>query len=171
GNMLRNGSRAISLGPNRMPLFIWWCLVDQRISMWTMLVSPCLAVSASILIGFQYLIAYVLFIAVSRMLLSLVLFQYACEVNLNYPWILYFNQLINASVKVYCLWRLSKQKWSNRGAQSAGFGGGSMLAMARDWMAMYLTLLSVALLFLGTMLYTGLVEMPSAAFVRLTLGL
>ncbi|MEM6624136.1 MAG: glycosyltransferase [Pseudomonadota bacterium] len=170
GNMLRNGARAIQLGPKKMPFFIWWCLVDQRISMWTMLVSPCLAVSASILIGVEYLLAYVIFIACSRFLLSMVLFQYAREVNLNYPWILYFNQLINASVKVYCLWRLSKQKWSNRGAQSAGFAGGSLLAMARDGMAMYLTVLSAALLFLGTMLYTGLVELPTATFLRLTLG-
>ncbi|MEM6664262.1 MAG: glycosyltransferase [Pseudomonadota bacterium] len=171
GNMLRNGARAIALGPSKMPFFIWWCLVDQRLSMWTMLVSPCLAISASILIGIHYLLAYILFIAVSRMLLSLVLFQYAREVNLNYPWILYFNQLINASVKVYCLWRLSKQKWSNRGAQSAGFGNVSLLAMARDGMAMYLTILSVVLLFLGTMLYTGLVDMPSGVFLRLTFGL
>ena len=26
GNMLRNGSRAIALGPRRMPFFIWWCI-------------------------------------------------------------------------------------------------------------------------------------------------
>ena len=37
GNMLRNGYRAILLGPRRMPFFIWWCCVDQRIAMWTML--------------------------------------------------------------------------------------------------------------------------------------
>ncbi|MDP6391223.1 MAG: glycosyltransferase, partial [Alphaproteobacteria bacterium] len=28
GNMLRNGSRAIALGPFRVGPFIWWCLID-----------------------------------------------------------------------------------------------------------------------------------------------
>ncbi|MEM9044036.1 MAG: glycosyltransferase [Pseudomonadota bacterium] len=169
GNMLRNGMRAMMLGPKRMPFFIWWCLVDQRLSMWTMLVSPTLALCASIVHGFEYLAAYAIFIAISRMLLSLFLYQYSRRVDLSFPWILYFNQLINAGVKVYCLWRLAKQKWSNRGNQSAGFSGGSVVAMARDGMAMWCTALSVALLMLGTMLYTGLVEIPSAQLVRLAI--
>jgi mannuronan synthase len=32
GNMLRNGYRAILLGPTKMPFFIWWCLIDQRLA-------------------------------------------------------------------------------------------------------------------------------------------
>ena len=166
GNMLRNGARAIRYGPRRMPFFIWWCLVDQRLSMWTMLVSPALALSATALHGFEYLAAYALFIAISRMLLSLVLYTYSRRVDLAYPWILYFNQLINAGVKVYCLWRLAKQKWSNRGAQSAGFGEVSLRAIWQTWMARYCTVLSVLALFLGTVLYTGLVEAPSLRFAR-----
>ncbi len=43
GNMLRNGSRAIALGPRRVGFFIWWCIIDQRLAMWTMLFSPVLA--------------------------------------------------------------------------------------------------------------------------------
>lgn len=49
GNMLRNGARAIALGPRAMPFFIWWCVVDQRIAMWTMMVSPVLAVFATMI--------------------------------------------------------------------------------------------------------------------------
>ena len=44
GNMLRNGARVIALGPKRVPFFIWWCFVDQRIAMWTMLVNPAVAI-------------------------------------------------------------------------------------------------------------------------------
>lgn len=32
GNMLRNGNRAIALGPNKTGWFIWYCLLDQRLS-------------------------------------------------------------------------------------------------------------------------------------------
>lgn len=165
GNMLRNGSRAIALGPKRMPFFIWWCIVDQRISMWTMLVSPVLALCATLLHNANYLIAYILFIAITRMMLSLFLFYYAPKVDLTYPAILYFNQLINAMVKVYCLFRLSKQRWSNRGDQSSGFGENGLLELTRNTMASYLTVLYVAMLFLAVIIYSDLLTIPGWAIV------
>lgn len=162
GNMLRNGSRAIKLGPRSMPFFIWWCLVDQRLSMWTMLVSPVLAISAAFLVGFHYLISYVVLIALSRLLLSLFLFGYSRKIEMSYPWILYLNQLINASVKVYCIFRLSKQRWSNRGNQTAGSNGDYLVEVFRTWMARWCTTVAVALLFLATIHYTALVDFPSS---------
>lgn len=170
GNMLRNGMRAIQLGPKKVPFFIWWCLVDQRLSMWTMLVSPMLALISTCLYGTSFLIAYALFIAVSRLALSLFLFTYARRVSIAYPAILYFNQLINASVKVYCIWRLSKQRWSNRGNQTAGMDGSSLLETYRNGMAAYCTTFSVACLALGTIVYAGLFRLPNASSFAMVLG-
>ena len=121
GNMLRNGQRAIALGPTRMPFFIWWCCVDQRLAMWTMLFSPMLAIAGAIKLGTPFLISYFVYIAITRGLLAMILFTYAHRVDLNFIWALYVNQLVNAVVKVYMLWRLAKQKWANRGNQKAGF--------------------------------------------------
>ena len=166
GNMLRNGARAIKLGPKAMPFFIWWCLVDQRLSMWTMLVSPVLAVSAAFIVGPLYLVSYLVLIALSRLLLSLFLFAYSRKVEMAYPWILYFNQLINASVKVYCIFRLSKQRWSNRGNQTAGDGGTSFVDLYRIWMARWCTAVAVACLFLATVHYTALLDVPSFEQVK-----
>jgi hypothetical protein len=45
GNMLRASGRAIALGPRQVGLFAWWCLIDQRISMWTPLLLPLSAAS------------------------------------------------------------------------------------------------------------------------------
>ena len=171
GNMLRNGRRAIAYGPRRMPFFIWWCLLDQRIAIWTMLVSPTLVVCAGIVFGWVYVVGYVVFIAITRMLLSMVLYTYSRRVDMMYPWILYLNQLINASVKVYSLWRLSKQKWSNRGAQSAGFGGDAWVERMRNGMAMFLTSMSVGMLVLFTLLYTELLHVPATSTVMFALGL
>jgi len=165
GNMLRNGARAIALGPRKVGFFIWWCIVDQRIAMWTMLVSPILALMASGLHTPSYFITYFIWIAVSRMALSLVLFCYCRRTNLYFPWILYFNQLINASVKVYCLFRLSKQKWSNRGNQTAGFEGGFVETL-RNFMAFYLTSLYMGGLMLGVLVYSELIDLPSLAMAK-----
>jgi len=160
GNMLRNGARAIALGPRRVGFFIWWCLVDQRIAMWTMLVSPIMAIMASTLHTASYFVSYFIWIAISRMALCLAMYGYSRRVSLTYPFILYLNQLINAAVKVYCLFRLSKQRWTNRGNQTAGYEV-SVGQRIREAMASYLTVLYVSTLCLAIVSYTRLIELPS----------
>jgi len=170
GNMLRNGTRATKLGPRHMPFFIWWCLIDQKISMWTMLLSPVLAMCASFAYGGSYIIAYVIFIAISRMLLSLFLFGYSRQIQMSYPCILYLNQLINAAVKVWCIFRLSKQRWSNRGDQKSSVDGSYLLDLARNAMANWCTSIAVLLLFLITMHYANLINIPSYQMLITMLG-
>ena len=168
GNMLRNGSRALALGPRKVGFFIWWCVLDQRIAMWTMLVSPTLAIMTSALYSPDYIVSYLLWIAVSRMGLSLVLFRYTRRVYMTFPWILYFNQLINASVKVYCLFRLSKQRWTNRGDQRSDDGTG-LAETLRVAMANYLTILYVSILCLVVITYSELLALPSLNTARILL--
>jgi glycosyltransferase Alg8 len=170
GNMLRNGARAIALGPFRMPFFIWWCLVDQRLAMWTMLLSPMVAIAGVIKVGWGFLGAYIIYIAITRMLLSMILFTYSRAVDLNYVWTLYVNQLLNAAVKVYMLWRLAKQRWANRGNQTQGFAGRDWSAMARDAMAVYLTLISFAGLFLVVAIYSELLPLPLVGLSTVLFG-
>ncbi len=165
GNMLRNGWRAIMLGPRRMPFFIWWCCIDQRIAMWTMLFSPMVAIAGMLKFGASYFLAYAVYIAISRMMLSLVLFTYARRVDLNFVWTLYVNQILNSVVKVYMQWRLAKQKWTNRGNQKTGFTAGGALAIFREVMAAYLTAVSFAFVFLCVMIYTKLISLPSMTFI------
>jgi len=161
GNMLRNGSRAISLGPRRVGPFIWWCLVDQRIAMWTMLIGPILAVTASIGTTPLFLITYLTWVLITRLLQSMVLWSYSRQVDLRYPVLLYVNQLANACVKVYCLFRLSKQRWTNRGNQSAGFGT-ALIDRTREIIACGLTVVSSLAILIFTLLLAGLVQVPSS---------
>jgi len=156
--MLRNGARAISLGPRQVNPFIWWCLVDQRLAMWTMLVSPTLAILASF-IDPLYLGHCLIWIVLSRMVLCLFLFRYARETDMSWPFILYFNQIINASVKVFMIFHLSKQKWSNRGNQSAG-NGSTFSDKLQNFMAK--TQLTLTVIGFVTVLaaYIGLIETP-----------
>ncbi len=84
----------------------------------------------------------------------------------NFVWTLYANQILNAAVKVYMLWRLAKQKWANRGNQKQGFAGNGFIDRFREAMALYLTLVSSAALFLIVMVYTELLALPSFGFVK-----
>lgn len=158
GNMLRNGSRAIALGPKTVKPFIWWCLVDQRIAMWTMMVSPTLALLAT----FQepaYLWSCLIWVAFSRLVLCLFLFRYSREVDLSWPFILYLNQVINASVKIFMVFHLSKQKWSNRGNQTAGNDQG-WVATLQNAMAKTQLVVSVSGFVTILAIYIGLLPSP-----------
>lgn len=123
GNMLRNGSRALQLGPRRVGPFIWWCLLDQRIAIWTMLVAPALALIAAF-VEPGYLAGAALWVVLSRLVLSLYLFRYARQVDLSWPFLLYANQLVNACVKCWIQFFLNKQAWANRQGQRTGQGRG-----------------------------------------------
>ena len=116
--MLRNGARAIALGPRQVNPFIWWCVVDQRIAMWTMLVGPITAIYAAAFAP-DLLVTLFLWFILSRVILSLWLFRYARSPDLAWPFILYVNQVLNACVKVALLFRLNRQVWANRGNQKS----------------------------------------------------
>ena len=113
GNMLRNGTRALLLGPRKIGFFIWWCILDQRIAMWTMLVSPLLAMMTSTLYAPTYLITYVIWISMSRMMLALVLYCYMPRV-IERSLRALFQPTDQRGREGYCPFRLSKQRWSNR---------------------------------------------------------
>lgn len=147
--MLRNGSRAISLGPRAMPFFIWWCIVDQRSAMWTMLVSPIMAIFAT-MIEPIYIWNVLIWLVASRLVLSTFLYTYARKPDLSWPFILYLNQFINEGVKVYMIFHLSKQKWSNLGNQSAGEGKGT-----KERFALFQLITTVAAFVTGLALYSG----------------
>lgn len=161
GNMLRNGSRAIALGPRQVGFFIWWCVMDQRLAIWTVLLGPLLAISGAVFLTPAFFTAYVTWVLGTRLMQSLVLWLYSREVSLSYPLLLYTNQFLNAAVKVYCLFRLSKQRWTNRGDQRAGFGVG-FADRARNVMAGYLTTVAITGLVISVVTYAELVRLPSS---------
>jgi len=114
GNMLRASSRAIALGPRRVGPFAWWCLIDQRVSMWTPLIGPlataCLAVVASPV----FLYAYILWVLVTRFLQTLMLLSVRDTIHGAYPLLIYFNQVYGALVKSYILFRPNHQRWTRQ---------------------------------------------------------
>ena len=71
GNMLRTSSRTIALGPRRLGAFTWWCLIDQRISMWTPLIGPIVALIFALGKSAIFLYTYLLWVGVTRLIQAL----------------------------------------------------------------------------------------------------
>lgn len=154
GNMLRNGRRAIALGPNRVGWFVWWCIVDQRIAMWTCLAGPVTLVGGALLVHPAMVLAVPLWVMLTRGLQASLLYPYATRVDVTFPFFLYFNQLAASLVKVYILFRLPIQRWANRGDQRANDAEGAGFAQKR-LIARYLTAFWVLIFVGGVLLSTG----------------
>ena len=159
GNMLRNNGRAIDLGPGTVPPFIWWCLFDQRLVIWTSLVSPIAAILMTIHTGLAFIPVYLAWLGISRLALSLIIYRYAGRIHLSFPFLIYILQILNALIKVYILFRLPRQKWANRTGSKTSLTSEKSLWFEHA-MANYLTLLSLSSLVLMLALYTGVMKLP-----------
>ncbi|MDX2212002.1 MAG: glycosyltransferase [Oculatellaceae cyanobacterium bins.114] len=126
GNMLRNGNRALALGPRRTGLFVWLCLLDQRLSMWTCLVSPFLLLVA--LFTGKWLVVGVLvcWLLFSRSLtLTLIFWNRESILKPVHLPLLLLSQWSSALIKIWTLMNLAQQRWFNRGDRKLSADGNS----------------------------------------------
>lgn len=143
GNILRNGQRVINLGPRRTGAFLWWGVVDQRISMWTILVAPTLALVLTLADGIHFLLFYFAWAIISRVTLALLMSVISGRFRASDPIVLYLNSYVSALFKVYLIFRLPTQRWMNRGAQKLVLKRGILLRRFQRAMSSYLTILYV----------------------------
>ncbi|MBD2100766.1 glycosyltransferase [Leptolyngbya sp. FACHB-261] len=126
GNMLRNSGRALALGPVRTGWFMWFCLLDQRLSMWTSLITPGLIILCLIqlkLLALSLLLSWVCF---SRPIILLLIFWgRPSHLKLVHFPILLASQWGSAIIKVWTQFNLAQQRWANRGGQTMGSEGES----------------------------------------------
>lgn len=102
-NMLRNNGRAIRLGLGRQRPFIWWCHVDQHISMFTSLMGPIAAVWAAFWISPYYLVAYGMIVVLARIAYSLILTIEGHRMDfIDIPLLLY-PQWAGSTCKIYTI--------------------------------------------------------------------
>ena len=114
GNMFRTSDRAITLGPQRMGLFTWWCLIDQRLSVWTTLVGPTVFVVLTTFVRPSFAFAYLLWIMSTRLLASILLGIAWGRASPLWPVLLYYNQVGGAVLKSAISFRFNEQKWTRQ---------------------------------------------------------
>ena len=114
GNNLRQNSRAMGLGIRRLGLFTMVVLFDQRVSMWTSLLGLTAALIATFKYSVTFLLAYLLWIGITRLILTILLSLSGHSVGPAYPIILYYNQIVGALMKIYVFFRLDRQSWTRQ---------------------------------------------------------
>ncbi|MGF1623398.1 MAG: glycosyltransferase [Alphaproteobacteria bacterium] len=170
GNMLRTNGRAIALGPRRMGLFTWWCVVDQRISIWTTLVGPAGAILATFAVTPFAVLYYLCWIAFTRYVLTISLLTARPRVSVTYPFLLYYNQIVGALVKSRIIFQLDRQKWTR---QNTTINRG--LSRSQEWrsriVAGCLQLFALGALFITVALLVHVLDWPSTQLWASKIGL
>jgi glycosyltransferase Alg8 len=117
GNMMRNSQRAISLGPGKLGLFCWWCLIDQRISIWTTLIGPTAALYMLERGRPDLVAAYFLWVLCSRLVRSVPSWLHGRRVSFFYAPVAVFSDWAGALVKLWVIAFPARQFWHNRGGR------------------------------------------------------
>ncbi|MCB1968998.1 MAG: glycosyltransferase [Geminicoccaceae bacterium] len=164
GNMLRASGRAIDLGPRQVGLFTWWCLIDQRVSMWTPLIGPLTAICFAILISPLFLYVFVAWILITRFAQTLMLLAFRDTVSGLYPFLIYYNQVYGAFIKTYVLFRLDRQTWTRQQISSPVTGRSRLEGALQAIGSAYVHALALLALFAAIGFLTGLLTLPSSFF-------
>ncbi|NBX65412.1 MAG: glycosyl transferase [Proteobacteria bacterium] len=114
GNQLRTNARIVALGPNRMPFFVWWSAIDQRLSMWTTLAGPTFATMIGLQAGILPVLYYIAWVGFTRWILSVTLLASRPRVSWLYPFLLYYSQVYGSIMKTYVMFRLDRQSWTRQ---------------------------------------------------------
>lgn len=141
GNMLRNNGRSVALGPSRAGFFTWWCLVDQRLSIWTTLSGPTFAVLISLTGRPEAIPIYLIWVMFSRLAQTGVIRLHRRHISPYYPVLLFYTQVVGSVVKVYMSFRLDRQSWTRQGIRNVA--DGSLQGLPRHAVTVYLNVLAV----------------------------
>lgn len=114
GNMLRTNMRVLRLGPLRMPFFVWWSFLDQRISMWTSLSGAAFALLLAAEHGGVVLGYYAVWALFVRGVISLALLSARPGIGWRYPFLLYYSHVYGALLKTWALFHLDRQSWTRQ---------------------------------------------------------
>ncbi|MCD6060752.1 MAG: alg8, partial [Moraxellaceae bacterium] len=145
GNAMRQNMRATSLGVKRLGLFTWYVILDQRLAMWTGLIGISTALIASLIYGPVMMVAYILWIGITRFVVCLSLAAGGHPVKPSYPFLLYYNQLAGSLVKAWVGFRLDRQSWTRQKTKLEE--GSSLRDVFNRWSAHTMTFSAFSIFF------------------------
>nr|WP_285892431.1 glycosyltransferase [Vibrio intestinalis] len=157
GNMLRNNGRALKLGPKHCGFFLWLCLLDQRISIWTALTGPIFVLLVAASVSPIVIAAYFVWVIIGRSINCLIVASMTKQFHPLFVVLLWYEQVVGSFLKVIVMFRLDRQKWTRQSIETSH----SENAFVSRIMPRMLTTASLVLLALGLALLHGILQLPS----------
>jgi len=160
GNTLRTNTRALRLGPGRMGWFVWWAILDQRVSMWTTLVAPIAMTLLTLFVSPWFALFYLIWMVSVRLMQVVMLAAQGHHMRfVDVPLQLY-DQWFSSFYKIVASFRLGKQAWHKSGAGNSALQQEGRLPLSRAWVPAFQTFFSLLALVLFVGLLTGVLQTP-----------
>jgi glycosyltransferase Alg8 len=155
GNSVRHGWRAIMLGPRKLGWFVWLCLLDQRLTMMTVLFGPTVAIFSICTGRYEMAAAYLLWVLCSRVAHASIAWQQGRRLSAYYIPLQIASDWTTALTKLWVVFHPAKQNWLNRGARTLNTTRGSAFYGLRTGFAHYLYVFSCAAVVATVGLFIG----------------
>ncbi len=170
GNTLRNHRRALALGPRRVGWFIWYAILEQRLSMWTALVGLVGATLLTLFKSFVYLPFYIGYVLLVRSVqMSAIALGGHPVTFLTLPLMLY-SQWVGAVVKIRAWYHLDDQRWAKGGRVQRVTAAGTDPRWRRAFATWSMTMAWIAFLFVMA-LAQKVIRLPPPELVVASLSL
>jgi len=168
GNSVRHSWRAIKIGPRKLGLFSWWCLLDQRITTVTVLFGPMVGLWALCSGRYQMLAGYLLWVMVSRLSHAAIACRQGRRLSAYYVPLQVITDWATALTKLWVTFHPAKQNWLNRGARTLNTTTGSSFYSLRTGFAHYLYGFSCVGVLAAVGLFVGFLPLGREARLFLT---
>lgn len=127
GNMVRGGAKAIRLGPQKLGLFTWLALLDQKASMWTPLMGIIFFGAAALLHDPVFLAIFLLWVSLTRTVHSGLTGLIAKRWHPIFPVLTYYGQIVGAGIKIFVNHNPNVQKWTRQNTGGASVGRNALV--------------------------------------------
>jgi glycosyltransferase Alg8 len=142
GNSVRHGWRAIMLGPKVTGWFVWLCLIDQRLTILTVLFGPSVALFSLFTERYEMAAAYALWVLLSRLSHAAIAWRQGRRFSIYYVPLQILSDWSTALTKLWVVFHPAKQNWLNRGGRKLNTTQGSAFYGLRTAFAHYLYVFS-----------------------------
>ena len=166
GNMLRNNARALALGPWYVGWYIWFAILDQRVSMWTTFVGPISAIMLVFMKWWVLAVIYLIWVILTRLIQLVVLAMNGKKLSVVDLPLQVYDQWVGSAVKIYASYHLDQQSWSKAKSKSSNSSSNtrkltSSNIISRAIMAFHITIV-VTLLAIGV----GVIHLPRVVTIH-----
>lgn len=125
-NTARNNARSLQIPPFvRTTPFIWFCILMQRLSMYTNLFGLITAVCLSITMDPVFLVAFLYLNLISSMFVTLIFSVNSGKMLYHGIYVHLLDQYVGTVIKLWAFSHMAQQKWAHRGGQKMDVKGTS----------------------------------------------
>ena len=119
GNMARANLHPDAWRHSQGKLHFQYGLLDQRISMWTSLLTPLVLVLSLLFDSLDIFILFLTYAFLIKNLQAIALVGTGRAYDPYFPYLIFYNQVMTSAVKIFAFAFLHRQKWTNQDIASA----------------------------------------------------